>query len=193
MDYGIEELAPDFFDNPPDIALAGPNHGSNLDIVTRFSGTVGAAVEAASQGIPAIAFSGASGEAVPWNQPTPKASEVYADLALIVTQALTKGAKPYLPEDTWLNVNFPAVSDRCSQPSDFKFVLSRIYSSIPIITPPDVETCGLEGRLRSERTVHFTEGCYASISVGNLDKTDASREKQAVVLERLDGILSCLP
>lgn len=194
MAYGISTLAPDFFSSgEPDIALTGPNHGSNVDVVTRFSGTVGAAVEAASQGIPAIAFSGRTGDPVPWNEPTPKASQVYADLALIVTNALTAGGKPYLPENTWLNVNFPAVNEECSEPEDFQFVLSRLFSSIPLVDPPDVETCGLGGRLRSERTVFFTPGCYASVSVGDLDKTDGNREKQAAVLEKLEGILSCLP
>lgn len=194
MAYGIETLSEDLFSNgQADLALAGPNHGSNIDLVTRFSGTVGAAVEAASLGIPAVAFSGRTGDPVPWNEPTPKPSQVYADLALIVTNALTAGGKPYLPANTWLNVNFPAVDEECSQPADFKFVLTRLFSSIPLITPPDVDTCGLDGRLRSERTAFFTPGCYASISVGDLDKTDGNREQQAAVLERLDGILSCLP
>lgn len=192
--YGIDELAPELFDSgEADIALTGPNLGPNIDAVTLFSGTVGAAVEAASRGIPAIAFSGDMGKKVPWNQPAPEFSRVYADLALLVTNTLTEGGAPYLPEDTWLNINFPKISDGCSQPSDFKFVLSRIYSSIPFVTPPDVTTCGLGDRLRSERTVHFTDGCYASISVGNLDKKDANREKQAFVLERLGDLLSCLP
>lgn len=192
--YGIDELAPELFDSgEADIALTGPNLGPNIDAVTLFSGTVGAAVEAASRGIPAIAFNGDMGKKIPWNQPTPEFSRVYADLALLVTNTLTEGGAPYLPEDTWLNINFPEVSDGCSQPSDFKFVLSRIYSSIPFVTPPDVATCDLGNRLRSERTVHFTDGCYASISVGNLDKKDAGRHEQAFVLERLGNILSCLP
>lgn len=192
MAFGIEELGPDFFDSgSPDIALSGPNHGSNLGAVTAISGTVGAAVEAAKSGIPAIAFSG-HGKAVPWNEPTPDYSDLYADLALILAGALTSGSKPYLPEDSWLNVNFPAVSAECSQPSDFKFVLSRIYPSVPLISDKDVETCDNGGRLFSERWVSLQEGCYVSVSVGNMDKGDAGREKQAVVLERLGGILSCL-
>lgn len=198
MRYGLQDLAPTFFDSgAADIALAGPNHGPNIGLTTLISGTVGAAVEAASLGVPAIAFSAAEGNAVPWNEPTPEYSQVYADLALLVTDTLTAGGAPYLPENTWLNVNFPAVNDECARASDFKFVLSRIRSSIPLIDPPDVDTCGLNGRLRSERTVFLTSlldgGCYASISVGDLDKSDGNREKQTAVLERLEPILSCLP
>lgn len=192
MAYGISTLSPDFFSSgEPDIALSGPNHGTNLGLTTSISGTVGAAVEAAKSGYPAVAFSG-HGSAVPWNEPTPKYSQVYGDLALILTNALAAGDKPYLPEDTWLNVNFPAVSDECAQPSDFKFVLSRIYPSVPIVTEPDVETCDNGGRLLAERTISSMSGCYATVSVGNLDKKDAGREEQAAVLERLDGILSCV-
>ena len=92
-----------------------------------------------------------------------------------------------------LNVNFPAVdTTSCKSVSDFKFVLSRIYPAFPIVSGDDVETCGSE-RLPTENKVIDTPGCYASISVGALDKTDADSEAQSAVLERLKSILSCLP
>ncbi len=75
---------------------------------------------------------------------------------------------------------------------DFKFVLSRIYPAVPIISRDDVETCGSR-RLPIERKVVGTEGCYASISVGKIDKSDAEADVQAVVLAKLEDILSCLP
>ena len=54
-------------------------------------------------------------------------------------------------------------------------------------------TCG-ETRLPRERDVVGSNGCYASISVGRADtKGDASAEDQAVVLMKLEKILSCLP
>ncbi|KDN48658.1 hypothetical protein RSAG8_02645, partial [Rhizoctonia solani AG-8 WAC10335] len=56
--YGIATLAPKFFGGSPDIVVTGPNVGNNLGVVTFLSGTVGAASEAAKQGLPAIAFSG---------------------------------------------------------------------------------------------------------------------------------------
>lgn len=193
MRFGLTTLAQDLFSEncgKADIALAGPNHGANLGGTTLISGTVGAAVEAAKGGYPAIAFSG-HGKAVPWDEPRPEYSTVYADLALMLTSALTKGEKPYLPEKTWLNVNFPTVTAECSQPEDFEFVLSRIF---PTFFPGrDVETCGNGGILPTENYVQNQEGCYVSVSVGNLAKGDTSKEKQAVVLERLGGMLSCLP
>lgn len=44
-------------DNPPTLVLSGVNHGENLADDLAYSGTSGAAMEAAQFGIPAIAFS----------------------------------------------------------------------------------------------------------------------------------------
>ncbi len=44
-------------DNPPDLILSGVNRGNNSAENTLYSGTIGAAIEAAIQGIPAIALS----------------------------------------------------------------------------------------------------------------------------------------
>ena len=77
--------------------------------------------------------------------------------------------------------------------SDFKFVLSRIYPAVPIFSGDDVETCGNSERLPTENAVIDTPGCYASISVGALNKFDADSDDQGAVLESLKSILSCLP
>lgn len=193
MRYGIQNLSSEFFGSSPDIAVAGPNVGTNLGIVTTVSGTVGAATEAVKEGIPAIAFSGTSGSQTAWNAPVEPYVTIYADLSTTLTQALTSSGMPYLPEDVFLNVNFPAVDDRCSKLEDFQFVLSRIYPAIPFITPDDVETCGSK-RLPVERSVVGNEdGCFVSVSVGSSKKTDVGAKKQAVVLGKLKSILSCLP
>ncbi|KAF2739809.1 acid phosphatase precursor [Polyplosphaeria fusca] len=191
---GIDTTGPNIFNGggKPEIALTGPNVGSNLDIQVPFSGTVGAAVFAAhDRKIPALAFSGASGEPTAFNQPAPLYSKVYADLALNVTSTIIASGTPYLPNDVWLNINFPKVSDsKCSKASDFKFVLSRI--NLGIFSAKDTLWCGTD-RLPMERTV-INSGCFASISPGDAaDKTtvDAARQKQ--VLDKLKPILSCLP
>ena len=49
--YGIQTLAPRFFGGKPDIAVTGPNVGSNLGVVVLASGTVGAATEAVKEGM----------------------------------------------------------------------------------------------------------------------------------------------
>jgi len=51
--HGVLELAP----RRPDLVIAGINYGENLGTVVTLSGTVGAALEAADLGIPAIAVS----------------------------------------------------------------------------------------------------------------------------------------
>ncbi|KAM0720888.1 hypothetical protein Q7P37_003173 [Cladosporium fusiforme] len=196
MRYGIQTLSPRFFDGEPDIAVTGPNVGSNLGLAVLFSGTVGAATEAVEEGIPGIAFSGASGSPTAWNARTPAYSTVYAQLATEFTSAVvTSGPKPYLPADVYLNVNFPSSSSSaCSSTSDFKFVLSRIYTALPLLTPKDVATCGNGGRLPTENSVVGKSGCFVSVSVGKSgSKGDASAAEQQVVMDRLRGILSCLP
>ena len=51
--HGLLELAP----RKPDLAIAGINYGENVGTGVTISGTVGAALEAASHGIPALAVS----------------------------------------------------------------------------------------------------------------------------------------
>jgi hypothetical protein len=70
-------------------------------------------------------------------------------------------------------------------------VLSRI--NVGVFSSPDTEQCG-ETRLPTETSVVDTDGCYISVSVGDAnDKTTASAEKQAVVLKKLQSLLTCLP
>ena len=190
MKYGIDRFSPKFFPTRPDLAVAGPNVGSNLGVVIYFSGTVGAATYAAKTGFPTIAFSGSSGSPTAWNEGTPHYSEVYAELATQVTNRLAASGTPYLPADVWLNVNFPEVTDSsCTNADEFQFVLSRIF---PTLAAQDVKTCG-STQLPSEREVVDTSGCYASISVGMADKTDANATTQGVVLNKLGNFLTCLP
>ncbi|PWY75396.1 acid phosphatase precursor [Aspergillus heteromorphus CBS 117.55] len=191
--YGINTLSPEYFDGAPALAVTGPNVGTNLGLDVFFSGTVGAATYAAEVGIPAIAFSGDTGSQTAWDVTTPTYSTVYAELATKVTDELVAAGTPYLPDEIWLNVNFGAVGDStCTSADDFKFVLSRIFTAIPLLTPADVETCG-STRLPTETKVVDSDGCYASISVGLAsDKLDANATMQAVVLDKLSGLLTCL-
>lgn len=166
---------------------------ANLGSTVKISGTVGAATEAAKEGIPAIAFSGTTGSQISYTAAQQPYITVYGDLSTNVTQTLAATAKPYLPSNIWLNVNYPSVSSStCSSPTKFKFVLSRINSA-GSGTAADVNTCG-STRLPTETTVVNTSGCYASISVGvATTKGDATAAQQAVVLGKLKKLLSCLP
>jgi 5'-nucleotidase len=84
--------------DPPDLVLAGINHGSNLGTDILYSGTVSAAMEGLIEGIPSIAISLASFNVIDF-QPA-------ADFALAL---VAKVASNPFPIPTLLNVNVPAV------------------------------------------------------------------------------------
>jgi 5'-nucleotidase len=81
----------------PDLVVSGINRGYNLGLSAYLSGTVGAAREATSRGIPAIAASLA----------TPASSDytAAADATLRVARRVKENG---LPEGIFLNVNIPA-------------------------------------------------------------------------------------
>lgn len=167
-----------------------------MGIQVPFSGTVGAAVYAAKTAkIPAIAFSGQTGDATAWNKPTPLYSKIYADLALNITTTLINAGKPYLPDNTWLNVNFPAVSStKCNNVNQFKFIFTRINTGL-IGSAPDITVCGTTARLPWETDVVALRAsdCYVAISPGDAnDKTTAAAAQQQAVYDKLKPILSCL-
>ncbi|KIM89950.1 hypothetical protein PILCRDRAFT_95026 [Piloderma croceum F 1598] len=196
--YGIQSLAPKLFDgSKPDFVVSGPNVGNNVGTTTLISGTVGAACEAALEGIPSAAFSGDSTAQVSYttldSDPTSKASlaaSIYASLTVKFVQALLgNSTSSILPKGISLNVNYPA-TDNCADATDFHFVLSRIESNTGAT---DVQTCGSHN-LPSETSVIDTSGCYSSVSVFNAStKSDVDAATQAVVLNKLSGILTCLP
>lgn len=195
MRYGIDSIAPGVWGgSAPELAVAGPNVGSNLYLQNHFSGTVGAACYAAGEaGIPAVAFSGLSEGRLAWDAaPVPERSLVYADLAANLTNAVIEAGAPYLPEGIFLNVNFPKVEGDCTAASAFKFVMSRIDPRT-VFSSDDVETCGTTA-LPTEWKVVETDGCYVSVSVGQCsDKTTADAANQSIVLDKLGGLLTCLP
>lgn len=174
--------------------MSGPNVGANLWLAVPFSGTVGAAAYAAHTArIPALAFSGADGGRLRWDtSPVPHVSEVYAQLAANLTNAVVAAGKPYLPDDVFLNVNFPDVDDGCPDAASFKWVLSRINPGL--FSPKDVQWCGSD-RLPTEHHVHDQKGCYVSVSIGDAkDKTTSNDvAKQQAVLDKLKSMLTCLP
>jgi 5'-nucleotidase len=83
----------------PDVVVSGINRGDNAGLTLYVSGTLGAAREAAFDGIPAVAASLVSS---PHMDYAPGA----AVLARIVREALARG----LPQGTFLSVNIPATA-----------------------------------------------------------------------------------
>ncbi|GFZ83301.1 5'-nucleotidase SurE [Rickettsiales bacterium] len=82
----------------PDLVLSGVNRGDNIGECVTYSGTVGAAMEAALSGIPAIALSQAykRHHPVPW--------KIAEELGV---QLMKKFAAMGWPKKLFLNVNFP--------------------------------------------------------------------------------------
>ncbi|KAH8673543.1 survival protein sure-likephosphatase/nucleotidase-like protein [Xylariales sp. PMI_506] len=191
--YGLETVGPRIWDGQfPDLVVSGPNVGGNLWLQLPFSGTVGVAVYAASTAkVPSIAFSGASGGNLPWDtSPVPTRSKVYAQLATNLTNALLASGSPYLPENVWLNVNFPRVEGDCTESRDFTWILSR--SSPGYFSERDVKHCG-RTRLPTETEVQVRGGCRISVSMGDaLATSTAPRDKQEVVLSKIRHLLTCL-
>lgn len=100
----------DLLESPPDLVISGINYGENLGTSTTVSGTVGAALQAAEFGIPALAVS----------LETPKDSHndphyrsqvdwtAAAHFTRFFTQALLKG--PMLPDVDVLKIDVPATA-----------------------------------------------------------------------------------
>ena len=81
----------------PDLCVSGINHGSNSSINVIYSGTMSAAVEAGTEGIPAIGFSLLDYAMDADFEPTTEYVKKITDFVL----------KSDLPKGTVLNVNFP--------------------------------------------------------------------------------------
>ncbi|KAL8377259.1 hypothetical protein RB595_008103 [Gaeumannomyces hyphopodioides] len=193
--YGLDTFGPQIWGNnkTAELAVCGPNVGGNRWLQLPFSGTVGASVEAVKQGIPAIAFSGASGtspQKFNHTDPSPRA-KLYSELAMVLINKVVSTGKPYLPAQTFLNVNFPDISDKCKSVGDFKWIMTRVMSGL--FSGNDAPTCG-RNKMPAEFELMFNKDCFISVSVGDAnDKTTAAPDKQQVVLDKLGDFLSCLP
>jgi len=92
--------------NLPDLILSGVNKGNNAGQYTLYSGTVGATIEAAMQGVPSIALSQFYGPALDGHDMF-SASRAYG--AQVVQALLDHGQWAHNAQTTFYNVNFPPV------------------------------------------------------------------------------------
>ena len=94
-------------DHPPDLVLSGVNRGNNSAENVLYSGTIGAAMEAALQELPAIALSQFLGPEN-WNTPDMfEAARVHgADVVRRLLERVQGADHPYR---LFYNVNFPPV------------------------------------------------------------------------------------
>jgi 5'-nucleotidase len=84
----------------PAFVFSGINHGPNMGEDVLYSGTVAAAMEAVTLGVPGIAISFAGGDDLPTLQ-------TYRDLLTHLVQRIT-GVQNF-PKETLLNINLPAI------------------------------------------------------------------------------------
>lgn len=112
--FGIKAV---FSDNPPDMVISGTNSGQNVARAAIHSGTVGAAVTALCDGIPAIAMSTEVDRLTREGPYDETAAFVVRMVAALRDQAK---AGRLLPDDVGLNVNYPLVEDGGS-PTDVVF------------------------------------------------------------------------
>ncbi|KAI0944610.1 hypothetical protein AcW1_002279 [Taiwanofungus camphoratus] len=200
--YGIQNRTGELYPgSKPDFVVSGPNIGNNMGLVVLFSGTVGAACEAAKEGIPAAAFSGDSGSQVSYttlagtpNATSTRAAHTYAALTAHFTRTLLASAASapgaLLPPGVIVNVNYPSVA-ACPDAAQYRWVFARNLPNI--LGATDVATCGGTS-LPYESEVVGAKGCYASVAVlGAESKGDVNATVQGAVLEWLGGLpLSCL-
>lgn len=106
----------------PDFVLSGINHGHNMGEDVLYSGTVAAAMEGVTLGIPAIALSFAGGE-------------LKADPALLADQVDTVArllghltGLHNTPRDTLLNINLPPLAARDIKGVRLTRLGRRVYS-----------------------------------------------------------------
>ncbi|WP_108258693.1 5'/3'-nucleotidase SurE [Mangrovicoccus ximenensis] len=89
-----------------DLVISGTNEGENIGAFSNISGTVGAAVEAISRGIPAIAVSAGSGVDGSFDGAYARAGSYVAELIGQLKAAQT--GETLLPQGTGLTVNVPS-------------------------------------------------------------------------------------
>ena len=91
----INELMP----RKPDLCVSGINHGSNSSINVIYSGTMGAAIEAGIEGVPAIGFSLLD---YSWNADFNQSKDFIRRIAINVLNNK-------IPKGVVLNVNIPSI------------------------------------------------------------------------------------
>lgn len=94
-------------DNPPDLILSGVNRGNNSAENALYSGTLGAAMEGALQGIPSMALSQYFGPANYGVENGFEAAEVHG--AEVIRKVLDASPAPNGGYHLFHNINFPPV------------------------------------------------------------------------------------
>jgi len=157
-------------------------------------------MEAANLGVPAVAFSAASGGHISYTvlESDPKnasviAAEIYNVLTVklvdtLLNNTFNKGAE-ILPPGSVVNVNYPSVTN-CTSAEQFKWVFTRTVPA-PKGTK-DVNICNNGGILTDEQTAFDMAGCWTTVSVfSSATLGDVDAKTQQAVVNALNSLLSC--
>ena len=114
----LEALMPE----KPDWVLSGINHGQNMGEDVLYSGTVAAAMEGLSLGVPAIAVSFAGGDL---RADVTRLREQVSTLTHVLAHIVSL---PTFPANTLLNINLPPVSGEAVKGIRLTRLGRRVYS-----------------------------------------------------------------
>lgn len=114
----VEALMPE----RPDFVLSGVNHGQNMGEDVLYSGTVAAAMEGVTLGIPSIALSFAGGELKAQPEILTAQIEILSRLLAHLTTLRN------IPRDTLLNVNLPPLQPDLIKGARLTRLGRRVYS-----------------------------------------------------------------
>lgn len=177
-------------DMPPDLVLSGVNRGNNAAENVLYSGTLGAALEAALQGLPAIALSQFYG---PANDGLDNPFQAAADHgAALVRRLFENGLWDDDPYRLFYNVNFPPAASadvRGIRVTAQGFRPTSRFSVEPHLSPSGRRFLWIKGGQQNERTAEGTDVAanldnYISVTPMRADLTD--HRSVALLKDRLE-------
>ena len=183
---GIHEVMQDA---PPDLVLSGVNRGNNSAENTLYSGTIGAAIEAALQGVNAIALSQYYGPANAQTDNPFSAAESHG--AQVVRNLLEHGQWDRADYRLFYNVNFPPVPGHAVKGTRAVaqgFRRTGMFTVVPHEAPTGRKFLWVKGSPQHEPTAPGTDAHanldgYISVTPMRADLTD--RNVLAALQERL--------
>lgn len=165
-------------DAPPDLILSGVNRGNNSAENTLYSGTIGAAIEAALQGVKSIALSQYYG---PDNAQTDNPFGAAASHgAQVVRNILAHGGWDDADYRLFYNVNFPPVPSHAVKGTRAVaqgFRRHGMFSVVPHEAPSGRRFLWVKGSPQQDPTApgtdaHANIGGYISVTPMRADLTD---------------------
>jgi 5'-nucleotidase len=106
----------------PDMLISGINHGANMGEDVTYSGTVAAAIEGSTMGIPSIAVSNTDTHNI----------DSYRPAAKFIARFIKQHDKLNLKPDVFLNMNFPVLENKRFSKYRFTRLGRREYNDIVI-------------------------------------------------------------